>query len=62
MVLILKMQHIVQVLKPLKQPHLLVGDLNALTRGDYSTSAWNERIEINKANGWAPPADSSAEG
>lgn len=41
---------------------LIVGDLNALRRADYDDRAWAALSAVHAANGWAPPADSSAAG
>jgi endonuclease/exonuclease/phosphatase family metal-dependent hydrolase len=39
-------------------PVLVAGDLNALKRRDYPSSAWKELEATNSRNGWAPPSDS----
>lgn len=41
-------------------PHLLVGDLNAMRRSDYSPEQWAALEERNRQKGWGPPADSDA--
>ena len=41
---------------------LVVGDLNALSRADYSAAEWAEHVEHNAQRGWAAPSDSAAEG
>ena len=35
---------------------VLLGDLNALTRADYSDTEWGRLVERAKANNWSPPA------
>ena len=40
-------------------PHLLLlGDMNALRRSDYSGAEWDAHLAHNAANGWQPPSDS----
>ena len=34
---------------------LLVGDMNALTRQDYSDTQWRALEEVHRANGWSAP-------
>lgn len=55
-----QMRHVIRELKQLGHPHLLVGDLNALTRADYSDGEWARHEATNAKKGWAAPADSSA--
>lgn len=43
-------------------PTLLLGDLNALTRRDYSAFEWAAHAEHNEAQGWAPPRDGAQSG
>ena len=39
-------------------PHLLVGDLNAMKRSDYSNKEWKALETRNSKNSWSPPEDS----
>ena len=60
-----QVQHALQVLadlRSLRVPHLLMGDFNALQRGDYGNEQWQRHEVFNSEQGWAPPSDSSAEG
>lgn len=41
-------------------PHLLVGDLNAMKRADYTVDEWSALQERNVQRGWAPLEDSRA--
>ncbi|CAE7654963.1 unnamed protein product [Symbiodinium sp. KB8] len=41
-------------------PHLLVGDLNAMKRSDYTDQEWAGLEERNALKGWAPPENSQA--
>lgn len=41
-------------------PHLLVGDLNAMKRSDYSEEEWAALEQRNLKNRWSPPEDSTA--
>jgi len=41
-------------------PHLVVGDLNAIKRSDYSPKEWQDIVYRNSANGWDSPADSDS--
>jgi len=41
-------------------PHLLVGDLNAMKRSDYTDQEWAALEARNAEKGWAPPEDSEA--
>ncbi|CAK0788355.1 unnamed protein product [Prorocentrum cordatum] len=41
-------------------PHLLVGDLNAMKRADYTSEEWSALQERNAQRGWAPLEDSRA--
>ncbi|CAK9040057.1 unnamed protein product [Durusdinium trenchii] len=41
-------------------PHLLVGDLNAMKRSDYSAKEWAALETRNSENRWSPPEDSAA--
>ncbi|CAL1166593.1 unnamed protein product [Cladocopium goreaui] len=41
-------------------PHLLVGDLNAMKRSDYSEEEWAALEARNSRNRWSPPEDSAA--
>lgn len=41
---------------------LLLGDLNALDRADYSSAEWAAHEAHNASRGWEPPADSAADG
>lgn len=38
-------------------PHLLLGDLNALKRTDYSSKEWQAVAAKHEATGWEPPQD-----
>lgn len=37
---------------------LLLGDMNALRRTDYSSTEWAAHVAYNSGNGWKPPSDS----
>lgn len=52
-----QLEHILQSLAPsLTRPLVLLGDMNALTRNDYTDDEW-EMIEQNaESKGWAPPS------
>ncbi|CAE7204324.1 unnamed protein product [Symbiodinium sp. CCMP2456] len=41
-------------------PHLLVGDLNAMKRSDYTDQEWAGLEQRNALKGWAPPENSQA--
>lgn len=51
---------VVLALQRYKQTLVLAGDLNALRREDYRDEQWAALQARNAANGWMPPADSSA--
>ena len=65
---IVQSRHVIRALLPdldaaQSSPHLLLlGDLNALSRADYSAAEWAEHVEHNAQRGWAAPSDSAAEG
>lgn len=52
-----QLSHVLQSLESFAEgkPVALLGDFNALTRSDYSSSEWDAIEAINKANGWKPP-------
>lgn len=41
---------------------LLLGDLNALGRHDYTPDEWCQHEQHNSRRGWAPPTDAAAQG
>ena len=43
------------------EPTILVGDLNALSRRDYTAAQWGAHEAHNAAKGWGPPVDDAAE-
>jgi len=49
-----QMSHVLEVLGS-RPRAVLVGDLNALTRSDYSDSAWAVLEDRAASNGWSPP-------
>ena len=55
---VVQLRHVVATLAA---PHratttVLLGDLNALTRSDYSSVQWSAHAAHNQARGWSPPA------
>jgi hypothetical protein len=42
------------------QAHLLLGDMNALTREDYSAHQWRLLEERHQTRGWSPPIHSAS--
>jgi len=40
---------------------LVLGDLNALNRGDYSSAEWELHEQYNDSNGWGAPIDEAAQ-
>ena len=57
-----QMEHVLQTVgAPAgSRQQLIVGDLNALQRGDYTNPEWAAHEEHNKVKGWASPSDDSA--
>jgi endonuclease/exonuclease/phosphatase family metal-dependent hydrolase len=65
-----QVQHVLRVLQrppaapPSDAPHtphqLLLGDMNALSKPDYSAAQWAEHEAHNRQRGWGSPADSAA--
>jgi len=52
-----QLQHVLRALKPMEStPTLLVGDLNALSRQDYSDQQWDNLCDRATSRGWALPA------
>jgi endonuclease/exonuclease/phosphatase family metal-dependent hydrolase len=57
-----QMTHVLSTLddgSPLEQS-LVVGDLNALARADYSRAEWDQHEAVGAANGWGVPHDDAA--
>lgn len=55
---VMQLAHVVESLHQIA-PHgavALLGDLNALTRSDYSTEEWGALQRHNRKKGWAPPS------
>ena len=52
-----QLSHVLQSLESFAEgkPVAILGDFNALTRSDYSSSEWDAIEAINKENGWKPP-------
>ena len=51
-----QLQHVLRVLEPMEStPTLLIGDLNALTRQDYSDQQWDNLCDRAASRGWALP-------
>jgi endonuclease/exonuclease/phosphatase family metal-dependent hydrolase len=48
-----EMSALLKVQKP--QSHLLLGDMNALKRSDYTDADWDKITEVRKASGWELP-------
>lgn len=48
-----EMQRLLNIPKP--QSHLILGDLNALKRSDYTTAEWESITQTRKASQWEPP-------
>ena len=58
-----QMRHALRaLLAPEPASVLLLGDLNALSRADYTTDQWSAHEAFNAANGWDAPADEAAAG
>ena len=56
-----QMLHVLRALEPMTSSStLLVGDLNALCRSDYSEGEWAAHEAQNAAKGWAVPVDDAA--
>jgi len=51
-----QLDHILEVLGPNTSRTLLLGDLNALTRQDYTAEEWTVLEDRNKEQSWTPPA------
>lgn len=49
-----QLDHVIESLEPHRSV-VLLGDLNALTRSDYSDAHWDVLRKCNRAQGWAPP-------
>ena len=55
------MAHVLRALtQPAEEQTLLLGDLNALTRADYTESEWGRHEAHNAARGWDAPHDDAA--
>lgn len=50
-----QLSHLLDVLSPIANRTLVVGDLNALTRSDYAEEEWATLEDRAKANGWTLP-------
>jgi endonuclease/exonuclease/phosphatase family metal-dependent hydrolase len=51
-----QIDHIIEALEPHAGKNVvLLGDLNALTRSDYTQGHWHTLEKCNQAKGWAPP-------
>ena len=57
-----QMQHALRALKAETEQCLVVGDLNALCRRDYTVAEWGEHEQYNLAQGWDQPVDECGEG
>lgn len=50
-----QLEHVTELLQSVPHPLVLCGDLNALTRSDYTHEEWSAVEERHSSNGWAPP-------
>jgi len=56
---VVQVAHALSEMKALGRPHVLVGDLNALDRNDYSPAEWNAIERKAAESSWSAPSDAA---